>query len=211
MVTVSTSTRPLQPYLRPGAQSVTPSGPDLPEHAGYVVIYIRDVMRGPPVPPFDRYFGRETPLFVVRIADVEYVWIYQVAPPVAIPRPADFGPDIHLRGFEQIDKLRPGTPTLFKLFWETRQAPTVDYTLFAHLIGPDGQRYGQTDLPYPTSGWGERRYVSSDLPIELSADAPPGPYQLVIGLYDPASQQRLPLAAPEPIDEALDGPHAPWC
>jgi hypothetical protein len=208
VLAVSTSTRPLQPYLRPGAQAMTPAGPDMPAQAGYVVIYIRDVMRGPPAPPFDRYFEHETPQFVVRIAGVEYVWIYQVAPPVSTPRPADFGPDIHLRGFEQIDALRRGAPTMFKLFWKTDHTPTTDYTLFAHLIGPDGQRYAQVDLPYPTSNWGERRYITSELPIELPADAPPGPYRLVIGLYDPASQQRLPLVAPEPIDEALDGPHA---
>jgi hypothetical protein len=205
---VSTSTRPLQPYLRPGAQAITPSGAELPAQAGYVVIYIRDIMRGPLGPPFDRYFERETPLYVVRIAGVEYSWIYQVAPPVPALRPADFGADIHLRGFEQLDLPRRATPMLLKLFWETLDAPTADYTLFAHLIGPDGQRYAQTDLPYPTSRWGARRYVTTDLLIELPAGAPPGPYRLVIGLYDPVSLQRLPLVAPEPSDPALDGPDA---
>ncbi|MFL5801511.1 MAG: glycosyltransferase family 39 protein [Roseiflexaceae bacterium] len=204
----STSTRPLQPYLRPGAQAVTPPGADLPAPAGYVVIYIRDVVRGPPGPPFDRYFERATPLYVVHIAGVEYAWIYQVAPPVPAPRPVDFGADIHLRGFEQLDLLRRATPMTIKLFWETRAAPTVDYTLFAHLLGPDGKRYAQTDLPYPTSRWGARRYITTDIRVELPAGAPPGPYRLVIGLYDPSSLLRLPLEAPEPLDPTLDGPDA---
>jgi hypothetical protein len=208
VLTVSTSTRPLQPYLRPGAQAITPLGADLPAQSGYVVIYIRDIMRGLPGPPFDRYFERETPAYIVRVAGVEYAWIYQVAPPVSTSRPADFESAIHLRGFEQLDMLRRGVPTMLKLFWETRDAPTADYTLFAHLIGPGGKRYAEADLPYPISRWSERRYITTDLPIELPAGAPKGSYQLVIGLYDPASQQRLPLVAPDPLDPTLDGPDA---
>jgi 4-amino-4-deoxy-L-arabinose transferase-like glycosyltransferase len=208
VLTVSTSTRALQPYLRPGAQSVTPQTPQLPEKAGYIVIYIRDVMRGAPGPPFDQFFGRVTPLHTVRIGGVDFVWIYQAPPPVASARPADFGPDIHLRGFEWSDPPHQRSPASIKLFWKTRDRPAADYTLFAHLIGPDGKRYAQVDLPYPTSQWDADRFVTTMLPLAVPVRLPAGCYRLFIGLYDQASGQRLRLAINEGHNPALDGPDA---
>ena len=92
--------------------------------------------------------------------------------------------------------------------WQVRAPPPADYMLFAHLIGPDGRRVAQVDLPYPTSGWRAGHYATTDLPLALPADAPAGTYRLVIGLYDPSNGQRLALRASAPIDPALDGPDA---
>jgi 4-amino-4-deoxy-L-arabinose transferase-like glycosyltransferase len=208
VLTVSTTTRPLQPYLRAGAQAITPQESELPEKAGYVVIYIRDVMRGALSPPFDQFFEREMPVYTVRIAGVDYAWIYQVPPPIAFPRPADFGAAIHLRGFSRLDPPQRKAPMTIKLFWETYNTPAADYTLFAHLIGPDDKIYAQTNPPYRTSQWGIDRYVTTELPIELPESAPGGIYRLTIGLYNPISQQRLSLRAPELPDPTVDGPDA---
>ena len=103
---------------------------------------------------------------------------------------------------------RRGQQLALQLSWEPRAAPPADYALFAHLIGPDGRRYAQADLPYPTSQWRPGRYVTTELPLAIPAEAPPGAYRLVIGIYDPAGGQRLPLAADGPLDPALDGPDA---
>ncbi len=208
VLTVSTSTRALQPYLRRGAQAVTPQTPHLPDKAGYVVIYIRDIMRGAPGPPFDQFFGRVMPLYTVRVGDVDFVWIYQVPPPVATARPADFGPNIHLRGFEWIDPAHHRTPASIKLFWQTRDRPAADYTLFAHLIGPNGTRYAQVDIPYPTSQWDANRIVTTVLPLATPARLPMGRYRLFIGLYDQESGQRLALTTNDGSAPALDGPNA---
>jgi 4-amino-4-deoxy-L-arabinose transferase-like glycosyltransferase len=208
VLTVSTSTRALQPYLRHGAQAITPQTPGLPEKAGYVVVYIRDIMRGAPGPPFEQFFGRMAPLHTVQIGGVDFVWIYQAPPPVATAHPADFGPDIHLRGFEWIDPAHHRTPASIKLFWETRDRPAADYTLFAHLIGPDSKRYAQVDLPYPTSQWEANRFVTTVLPLAVPMHLPTGCYRLFIGLYYQESGQRLPLTTNAGIDPALDGPNA---
>lgn len=208
VLVVSTSTRPLQPYLRPGAQSITPTDMELPEKAGYVVVYIRDIMRGPPEPPFDLYYERKTPNHVVSINGVEYVWIYQVAPRVEVAKPASFGNDIKLRGFQQIDAFAPGATTNFQLYWETNNQPSADTMLFVHLIGPNNTTYVNLDLPYPTSTWGERRYVTTHLPLSLPADLPPGEYTLTIGMYDPNTLERFPITTTHPIDPAIDGPNA---
>jgi hypothetical protein len=58
------------------------------------------------------------------------------------------------------------------------------------------------------STWEPGRYVPTHLPLTLPPDAPPGTYRVVVGLYDPASGERLPLEAASPADPAQSGPHA---
>jgi hypothetical protein len=192
--------------MRDGAQAVAASE-RLPDRTGYVVVYVRST-QGFVWPPFDQFYPGAVPLHVVQIHGVDYAWIYQAPPPVTQPRPADFGDRIHLRGQIWDGVAKPSEPLAFKLSWEVRAPPLADYMLFAHLIGADGRRVAQVDLPYPTSGWRAGHYVTTDLPLALPADAPAGSYRLVIGLYDPVSGQRLALRAGEPIDPALDGPDA---
>jgi hypothetical protein len=208
VLTVSRMISSLNPYLKEGAQAFFHSQGELRHNAGYVVVYINEVQGGPPLPPFDRFYEERMPLHTVTIHGVEYAWIYQVPPPVAQPRPADFGPHIHLRGFEQISAARREQPVVFRLSWQTRASLDTDYWLFAHLIGPDGQRYAQVDIPYRTSTWQPGRYVNTELPLDIPASAPPGSYRLLIGLYDPATAQRLPLSTAAAADLALSGPDA---
>jgi hypothetical protein len=206
VVTASTSASTLRPYMRRGAQTDTPEG-QLPDHAGYVVVYIRHAQQGGIWPPFDQFYKRATPLHTVSIHGVEYAWIYQVPPAVQQSRPANFGDAIRLRGFDVKGALRPGAQLDLKLVWTADRKPAADSMLFAHLIGPDGQRYAQLDLPYATSSWQPGRFVTTDLPIGLPAGAPSGLYRLFVGLYDAQTGQRLPLAA-QGSGPALDGADA---
>jgi len=196
----------LQPYMRDGAQAVAASD-QLPDHTGYLVVYVRST-QGLVWPPFDQFYPAAAPLNVVQIHGVDYAWIYQAPPPITQPQPADFGDQIHLRGLSWNSDVRPGQPLAIQLAWQVRAPPPADYTLFAHLIGPDGQRVAQVDLPYPTSSWRVGRYATTELPLALPADAPAGTYRLVIGLYDPSNGQRLALHSSAPVDPALDGPDA---
>lgn len=198
----------LNPYLRKGAQAFFPDEGKLRKNAGYVVVYISEVQGGPPLAPFDQFYGQAIPLHTVTIHGVPYAWIYQVPTAVPQPRSASFAHGIHLRGFGQDSKLQPGQPCVFSLFWSVSGALSTDYWLFAHLSGPDGQRYAQVDLPYATSQWQPGRYFTTELPLTLPASMPPGTYRLVIGLYDPASGQRLPLESRYRANLAIDGEHA---
>ena len=148
------------------------------------------------------------PLHVVQIHGVDYAWIYQAPPPIRQPQPADFGDQIHLRGLSWDGTTTPGQPLALQLAWQVRAPPPADYMLFAHLIGPDGRRVAQVDLPYQTSSWRAGHYSTTDLPLTLPADVPAGTYRLVIGLYDPSNGQRLALRAEAPFDPMLDGPDA---
>jgi hypothetical protein len=196
----------LQPYMRDGAQAVAASD-RLPDRTGSVVVYVRST-QGVVWPPFDEFYPNAVPLHVVQIHGVDYAWIYQAPPPLTHAQPADFGQLIHLRGLVWDGAAKPGAPLALNLSWEVRAPPPADSMLFAHLIDASGQRVAQVDLPYATSSWRPGHYVATDLPLALPPDLPAGNYRLVIGLYDPASGQRLALRADPPIDPALDGPDA---
>ncbi len=97
----------------------------------------------------------------------------------------------------------PGTTLGMTLTWEARQASAEDYTLFAQVIGPDGKVWGQYDAPagwtgHYTSAWlpGERLTLPWSVPLQ--ADAPPGQYRLLVGMYRRLATgvERLPLGYP---------------
>ena len=72
------------------------------------------------------------------------------------------------------------------------------YTVFMHFIGPNGTPVAQGDQEpwqgaYPTDAWLQGVPATDQYRLALPADLPGGEYTLVVGLYDPVTQQRLPL------------------
>jgi 4-amino-4-deoxy-L-arabinose transferase-like glycosyltransferase len=206
--TVALRITSLNPYLRDHAEAVFPKGDQLRDRTGYVVVYLPQTQAGHADGVFGQFYGRAPPLHTVRIHGVDFAWIYRAPPQVAQPRAAGFGRDIRLLGFDQSGELRPGATVRFKFSWTTSALPPQDYWLFAHVIGPDGRRYAQIDLPYPTSQWAPGRFAASELPITLPPAAPAGHYQVLIGLYDQASGQRLEVVPDEPSQLSEDEPNA---
>jgi len=102
----------------------------------------------------------------------------------------------------------------FTLAWRAwRQPIQQDVTVFTQLVGPDGGVWGQQDNPprggwYPVSLWQPGQVVLDDFAFAVNPDAPPGDYQLVVGLYDSRTIQRLParLAAGTETDAVAVSP-----
>jgi len=46
---------------------------------------------------------------------------------------------------------------------------------------------------YPTTGWVEGEVITDEYEIAVKSDAPPGDYQIEVGMYDAATGQRLPV------------------
>jgi hypothetical protein len=87
------------------------------------------------------------------------------------------------------------------LYWQTGAAPAGDYTVFSQLIGPDGQVWGQQDNQpqagrYPTPFWLPGDRVIDRYHLQLKPNAPPGPYQLLVGMYHLPTGRRLPVTDP---------------
>lgn len=91
----------------------------------------------------------------------------------------------------------PGGRMALEVRWQALRPLGRDYTVFFHVIGPDGQRYAQQDgMPQggqaPTSGWLPGDIVADRYETVLSMDAPiGGAWQYWLGLYDGATGVRL--------------------
>jgi hypothetical protein len=127
---------------------------------------------------------------------VEEPRTFGTAPPEA-PALADLGPvrllsaDVRGRRDDRWD---------VRLRWQGDERTQISYTVFLQLLDPQGRVRGQVDaVPqgggYPTMWWLPGEVVDDELTIELAPDAPPGPYRLITGLYDPATGTRLMDAA----------------
>jgi hypothetical protein len=100
---------------------------------------------------------------------------------------------IHLTGFELNPVLHPQLD--FKLAWQADQTLPTDYTVFAQLLDLENNLAANFDSPplagaYPTSTWLPGQIIVDPRAIPLRG-VPAGEYQLIVGLYNPATQQRL--------------------
>jgi hypothetical protein len=137
---------------------------------------------------------------------------------------ATFGDGIELAGFnlqspisQPLIPLHPGQELAVTLVWRALAPMDDNYTVSVQLIGPDGQVYGQRDAPpqggeAPTSTWSPGEVLTDLFRFSAAADAPPGRYQLLVALYDPETNQRLPVAGdsgPSPARAAQPGRASP--
>lgn len=108
---------------------------------------------------------------------------------------ATFGNEIRLleyvlyKGEDKLD---------FTLYWRPDHHPVIDYKIFVHVFDPEtGIPVAQSDfMPrgwvYPTSFWWPGEVVEDETTVSLES-VPPGKYGIAIGIYDPASGERLPV------------------
>ncbi len=137
----------------------------------------RDLVLGPVEVP-----RREPP--PVSTLDMEY------------PLEADLGGKVRLLGYNIQSGFHPGDGIHLTLFWQCLKKMDQDYTVFTHLIDGKQNIWGQKDNPpvdgfYPTSGWEAGEIVRDQYDILISPDAPPGEYQIEVGMYLAETGERL--------------------
>jgi hypothetical protein len=136
---------------------------------------------------------------------------------LALPVKQELLPGLTLLGFETLpgQQVRSGQQVGASLIWQAGETHPADPLEMSLSVKP---AKGDDEWPlskpvglagtYPTSQWQPGRYLVTELPLAIPADAPPGAVRLVIGLYEPASGQRLPLLEAAALDSAIDGPDA---
>ena len=122
-------------------------------------------------------------------------------PQVEMPGVANFGNKIQLVG----GSLSPMPVSRHRvldvvLYWQALAEMDVPYTVFVHLLGPEGWILaGQDDEPVegtrPTTGWVPGEYVTDPHELLIPADLEPAEYTVAVGLYDAAipGLPRLPI------------------
>jgi hypothetical protein len=111
---------------------------------------------------------------------------------------ANLGNQVQLVGYDLPNQGQPGTSVRLTLFWQALAQPENDYTVFVHVVDPEGNIRAQADSQpvtgyYPTGQWTAGEFVRDQHDLALPEDLPPGEYQLLVGMYQAGTGDRLPL------------------
>lgn len=124
------------------------------------------------------------------------------------PVEAVLGERVRLVGYDLVGTPAPGQTLTLTLYWQALRPMAEDYTIFVHLLGPDGALLAQHDAPplggvYPTSRWVAGDVFTQRVSLTIPPDARAGKYELLAGMYTYPDLVRLPVAADRPY--ARDG------
>lgn len=116
-----------------------------------------------------------------------------------MPGDVVFGGAAELLGFAAPEGAGPGQAVRLHLMWRAAAAMDEDFTVFVHLLGPDGALAAGADSApvggaYPTSRWAVGDVVAYNVTLALPADAAAGEYTLELGMYRWPSLERLPVS-----------------
>jgi hypothetical protein len=121
------------------------------------------------------------------------------APSLSHPLDLRLGDGILLLGYDLADpRPDPGGTLHLTLYWQAQGPTDVAYTVFTHLLGPQGLVVAQSDSPpqggaAPTTSWLAGEVIADEYWIPVPSELPPGPLYIEVGMYDPATGDRLPI------------------
>jgi len=138
------------------------------------------------------------------IGQAEWAGLLNVKYFSASPTDAEFEPVsavfegvIHLNSATVLNRTtHPGNTVEMALEWSSETAVEDNFFIFTHIIDTDGSIVAQHDgAPVgnlrPFTTWEPGEVITDRYAIRLPADLPSGNYQVVTGIYNPASQLRL--------------------
>jgi len=112
---------------------------------------------------------------------------------------ATLGQNISLLEVDVIDGwVKPRDTLRLSLRWQAGEGIDANYKVFLHLVGPDNNIVAQRDSEpvgglRPTTSWQEGEVIIDNHGILVPEDVPAGTYELLGGMYLPATGQRLPI------------------
>jgi 4-amino-4-deoxy-L-arabinose transferase-like glycosyltransferase len=115
------------------------------------------------------------------------------------PLDVSLGEQIKLLGHSLTESvIEPGGMVRLTLFWRADSQLAEQYTVFAHLLDGEGRLIAQQDNDpvggsRPTTTWKANEMIRDRLGILIPSGAASGEYQLVVGVYQPGTGQRLPV------------------
>jgi hypothetical protein len=146
-----------------------------------------------------RLFEGDTWARLLHVENGEPVPEYRVftQPSPQVPLVANLDDQVLLVGYD-LERAK-GEAVQVTLYWQALRKLDANYTVFAQLLGSDGDLKSQVDsIPqdggYPTIWWLPGEVIADTHTLELPANLPSGSnLRLIAGLYDPATGARLPV------------------
>lgn len=179
----------------------------------YTVLYLNQVQRDIPNPNVIHYFRtRRQPEYTVRLAGIEYAWVYRG--PIAGMRPdptppyplgGDFGGEVRLLGYDLSQPQLSGQPLVVTLYWRVLTVPPAKRFVYVRLVDAQGRVWAKSDGPpvmglWPISYWQPAMLIEDAQELAVPPGTPPGTYRLEAGWYDPATGQTL-AASGQPLGQ----------
>jgi hypothetical protein len=137
------------------------------------------------------------------------LWLAQplTNPQPVIPLRRTLGNQVILRGVDLAPDRRHQTLHV-SLYWETLKPFALEYKIFVHLRDEANSTIVNGDhLPYdnlvPTTVWPVGSIVKETIQLDLPPNLALEEYHLSVGIYDPASQERLPVQGDESGENAI--------
>ena len=125
------------------------------------------------------------------------------------PRTMQFGEAIWLTGTRiRTPQPAPGSTLGLDLFWRATQKIAVDYTIFVHVRRTNGgEQIAANDSPpangaAPTTRWPIGQVITDAHGVTIPSDAQPGVYNVLIGLYQYPSFERLKISGADTANSA---------
>jgi hypothetical protein len=123
--------------------------------------------------------------------------------PSVTPVSMSFSNGLALAGY-QATRLMPGQPMTVTLYWQRRQPLSADVQLFTQILDRNGIAIAAIhDWPlhgvYRVRAWLPDEVVPLSYTLNIPADAPPGPYRLIAGVFDIIHQDRVRLLTGEDV------------
>jgi hypothetical protein len=120
-------------------------------------------------------------------------------PQAQYPVGVDLGDQVNLIGYDlPQENVAPGEAFPLTLYWRALDEMDSSYTVFVHVVGPDGVIRGQWDsVPgdgtLPTTGWVKDEVITDEYLVPMDEDLPPWRYTVLVGMYDPMTDERVPI------------------
>jgi hypothetical protein len=135
----------------------------------------------------------------------DLVVLHSAPKPIVIPAEPEtglkavLGGRVELTGFAlDEDALRAGKPAQLTLFWKAIEPVRGYYKVFVHLRNAGNQNVAQADHTpsesldaMPTRQWPVGEVIPDLSYLTVPARLPAGEYRLLVGMYDPATSERL--------------------
>lgn len=113
---------------------------------------------------------------------------------------SELGGMVRLLGYDlDAGEVRAGGRVRLTLYWQATGPIDRNYKVFNHVVGADARPVGQQDSE-PLDGavkmvaWRPGEVLKDTHVVPVQPGTLPGEYQLIVGLYDPESGRRLPVA-----------------
>ncbi len=137
------------------------------------------------------------------------LYLLPLPPQASFAAPAVFEGGIALARFALPEAVQAGEPFAVTLEWAITRAPAPAPTVFLHLVDGQGVLWAQHDgwphnglTPFIGRHIGER--IVDARALRVCAEAPPGEYRVLVGLYNPETGRRYRIVqGPQAGEEAV--------